>query len=88
MLERAKKLGNEQIASEVGGTPTASVTSALPIRAGGIKVLAIDGAVPIVQACKARVIPTHGRPSTHQRRSEWRSKAFLDFTISAAGQKL
>jgi len=85
-----KMAGNEQIASEVGKNANGVGYVGLAYtKAGGIKVMAIDGALPTAQSVHAKTYPyaratfyyTNGEPSGV-------AKEFLDFTIGPAGQKI
>jgi phosphate transport system substrate-binding protein len=85
-----KMAGNEQIAAEVGKNPNGIGYAGLAYtKAGGVKVVAIDGVMPSVQTVHARTYPyacptfyyTNGQPGGLP-------KQFLDFTISWAGQKI
>ena len=85
-----KMAGNEQIASEVGRNANGVGYVGLAYtKAGGIKVLAIDGAVPSVQSVQGKSYP-YARPTFYYTNGEasGAAKAFLDFTISAAGQRI
>ncbi len=85
-----KMAGNEQIASEVGknGNGVGYVGLAYT-KAGGIKVMPIDGAVPSVKSVQAKSYP-YARPTFYYTNGEpsGAAKAFLDFTLSPAGQKI
>jgi phosphate transport system substrate-binding protein len=85
-----KMAGNEQIASEVGRNANgAGYVGLAYTKAGGIKVMPIGGVLPSTQSVHAKTYPyaratfyyTNGEPSGA-------AKEFLDFTISAAGQKI
>src|ERR1700730_13833137 len=85
-----KMAGNEQIASEVGKTPNGVGSVGLAYtKAGGIKVMPIDGVLPSVQSVHAKTYP-YARPTFYYTNGEpsGLAKQFLDFTISAAGQKI
>lgn len=87
----AQKLaGNEQIASEVGKNANGIGYVGLAYtKAGGIKVLPIDGQVPSVQSVHAKTYP-YARPTFYYTNGEpsGLAKQFLDFTISPAGQRI
>lgn len=85
-----KMAGNEQIASEVGKNPNGVGYVGLAYtKAGGIKVMPIDGVLPSVQSVHAKTYP-YARPTFYYTNgdSSGLAKQFLDFTISAAGQKI
>jgi phosphate transport system substrate-binding protein len=85
-----KMAGNEQIASEVGKNANGIGYVGLAYtKAGGIKVVAIDGAVPSVKSVQTKTYP-YARPTFYYTNGEPSgvAKAFLDFTISPAGQKI
>src|SRR5436305_380558 len=58
-------------------------------KAGGIKVMPIDGSLPSVQTVHAKTYP-YARPTFYYTNGEPSgvAKEFLDFTISAAGQRI
>ena len=64
-----KMAGNEQIAAEVGKNPNGVGYVGLAyMKAGGIKVVPIDGAVPSQQACmRTRRIPMASDILLHER---------------------
>src|ERR1051325_2331030 len=85
-----KMAGNEQIASEVGKNPNGIGYVGLAYtKASGIKVVLIDGVLPSVQSVHAKTYP-YARPTFYYTNGEpsGLAKQFLDFTISAAGQKI
>ena len=85
-----KMAGNEQIAAEVGKNPNGVGYVGLAYtRAGGVKVMPIDGVLPSVQSVHAKTYP-YARPTFYYTNGEPSgvAKKFLDFTISAAGQKI
>ncbi|MFL6519115.1 MAG: phosphate ABC transporter substrate-binding protein [Chthoniobacterales bacterium] len=85
-----KMAGNEQIASEVGKNPNGIGYVGLAYtKASGIKVMAIDGSLPSVQSVHAKTYP-YARPTFYYTNGEpgGLAKEFLQFTISAAGQKI
>src|ERR1700712_3833887 len=85
-----KMAGNEQIAAEVGKNPNGIGYVGLAYtKAGGIKVMPIDGVLPSVQSVHAKTYP-YARPTFYYTNGDptGLAKQFLDFTISAAGQKI
>ncbi len=86
-----KMAGNEQIASEVGKNPNGVGYVGLAYtKAGGIKVMPIDGVLPSVSSVHAKTYP-YARPTFYYTNGEpsGLAKQFLDFTISSsAGQKI
>jgi len=82
--------GNEQSHRKLAKIQTALVTSGLAYtKAGGIKVMPIDGVSPSTQTVQRQNLPlrsatfyyTNGEPSGL-------AKEFLDFTIGSTGQKI
>ena len=85
-----KMAGNEQIASEVGKNANGVGYVGLAYtEAGGIKVMAIDGALPSIKSVQGKSYP-YARPTFYYTNGEPSgvAKEFLDFTISPAGQKI
>jgi phosphate transport system substrate-binding protein len=85
-----KMAGNEQIASEVGKNPNgAGYVGLAYTKAGGIKVMPIDGVLPSVQTVLGKTYP-YARPTFYYTNGEpgGLAKEFLDFTIGPAGQKI
>ncbi len=85
-----KMAGNEQIASEVGKNPNGVGYVGLAYtKAGGIKVMPIDGTTPSVQSVLNKSYP-YARPTFYYTNGEpsGLAKDFLDFTIGPAGQKI
>src|SRR5256714_4745569 len=85
-----KMAGNEQIAAEVGKNPNGVGYVGLAYtKAGGIKVMPIDGVLPSVQSVPAQTYP-YARPTFYYTNGEptGLAKQFVDFTISDAGQKI
>jgi phosphate transport system substrate-binding protein len=85
-----KMAGNEQIASEVGKNANGIGYVGLAyIKAGGIKVMPIDGALPSIQTVQAKSYP-YARPTFYYTNGEPQgvAKQFVDFTLSSAGQKI
>src|SRR5437588_4436730 len=85
-----KMAGNEQIASEVGKNPNGVGYVGLAYtKASGVKVMPIDSVLPSVESVHAKTYP-YARPTFYYTNGEpsGLAKQFLDFTISAAGQKI
>jgi phosphate transport system substrate-binding protein len=85
-----KMAGNEQIAAEVGKNPNGiGYVGMAYIKASGIKVASIDGAVPSQQSVLAKTYP-YARPTFYYTNGEpsGLAKEFLDFTIGSTGQKI
>ena len=85
-----KMAGNEQIAAEVGKNPNGIGYVGLAyIKAGGIKVMAIDGVSPSVSTVHAKTYP-YARPTFYYTNGEPQglAKRFVDFTIGSAGQRI
>ena len=85
-----KMAGHEQIAAEVGKNPNGVGYVGLAyMKAGGIKVLPIDGAMPTQQAVRNKTWP-YARPTFYYTNGEpsGLAKQFVDFTLSATGQKI
>lgn len=85
-----KMAGNEQIASEVAKNANgAGYVGLAYTKAGGIKTVAIDGAMPSIQSVHAKTYP-YARPTFYYTNGDpgGAAKQFLDFTISPAGQKI
>jgi phosphate transport system substrate-binding protein len=85
-----KMAGNEEIAAEVGKNPNGVGYVGLAYtKAGGIKVMPIDGVLPSVQSVHAKTYP-YARPTFYYTNGDATglAKQFLDFTISGAGQKI
>jgi len=85
-----KMAGNEEIASEVGKNPNGiGYVGMAYLKASGVKAVAVDGVSPSIATVQSHSYPisrstfyyTNGEPSGE-------AKAFLDFTISSAGQKI
>jgi phosphate transport system substrate-binding protein len=82
--------GNEQIASEVGKNANGIGYVGLAYtNAGGVKVMAIDGAIPSAQTVHAKTYP-YARPTFYYTNGEPSgvAKEFLDFTIGPEGQRI
>src|SRR5436305_9401964 len=85
-----KMAGNEQIAAEVGKNPNAVGYVGLAYtKAGGIKVMPIDGVLPSNQTVHAKTYP-YARPTIYYTNGEpsGLAKQFLDYTIGSSGQKI
>jgi len=85
-----KMAGNEQIASEVSKNPNGVGYVGLAYtKASGIKVVAIDGAMPSKESVLGKAYP-YARPTFYYTNGEpsGLAKEFVDFTISDAGQKI
>ena len=85
-----KMAGNEQIASEVGKNPNGVGYVGLAYtKAGGIKVMPIDGVSPSQQTVLGKTYP-YARPTFYYTNGEpsGLAKEFLDFTIGPTGQKI
>ena len=85
-----KMAGNEQIAQEVGKNPNGVGYVGLAYtKASGIKVVAIDGATPSKESVLGKKYP-YARPTFYYTNGEPKgvAKQFVDFTVSAAGQKI
>jgi phosphate transport system substrate-binding protein len=85
-----KMAGNEQIASEVGKNANGVGYVGLAYtKAGGIKVMPIEGALPSVKSVQAKSYP-YARPTFYYTNGDPSgvAKDFVDFTLSPAGQKI
>jgi phosphate transport system substrate-binding protein len=85
-----KMAGNEQIAAEVGKNPNGIGYVGLAyVKAKGITVVSIDGAQPSVESVQKKVYP-YSRPTFFYTNEEpsGLAKTFMEFTLSAAGQKI
>ena len=85
-----KMAGNEQIAAEVGKNPSGIGYVGLAYdKAPGIKVLSIGGVMPSSDSIRKKSYP-YSRPTFYYTGAEPSSlaQAFLDFTVSAEGQKI
>ena len=85
-----KMAGNEEIASEVGKNPNGiGYVGMAYLSASGVKAVAVNGVKPSISTVQSHSYPlsrstfyyTNGAPTGE-------AKAFLDFTISPAGQKI
>src|SRR6476646_4092047 len=85
-----KMAGNEQIAAEVGKNPNGVGYVGLAYtKAKGIKVVSIDGATPSIESVQKKQYP-YSRATFYYTNGEPAGlvKAFVDFTLSDAGQKI
>src|SRR5437773_4626743 len=89
-LGAQKMAGNEQIASEVGKNPNGVGYVGLAYtKAGGIRVVSIDGILPSVQTVHAKTYP-YARPTFYYTNGDptGLAKQFVDFTIGSGGQRI
>jgi phosphate transport system substrate-binding protein len=89
-LSAQKMAGHEQIAAEVGKNPQGVGYVGLAyMKAAGIKVVPIDGALPTQQAVIDKTWP-YARPTFYYTNGEPSGlpKDFIEFTLSDAGQKI
>jgi phosphate transport system substrate-binding protein len=85
-----KMAGHEQIAAEVGkNTNGIGYVGLAYMKAGGIKVVPIDGQMPTQQAVRNKTWP-YARPTFYYTNGEPSgvAKEFVDFTIGPTGQKI
>src|SRR5437588_12075096 len=85
-----KMAGNEQIAAEVGKNPHGvGYVGMAYTKAGGIKVVSIDGIVPSTKSVQDHSY-AYWRPTFYYTNGEpsGLAKQFLDYTIGGAGQKV
>lgn len=85
-----KMAGHEQIAAEVGKNPNGIGYVGLAyMKAGGIKIVPIDGQMPSAQAVVAKTWP-YARPTFYYTNGEPSgvAKEFVDFTIGPTGQSI
>src|SRR4026209_247723 len=85
-----KMAGNEQIASEVGKNPNGvGYVGMAYIKAGGVKAMPIDGAVPSAKSVQAHTYP-YWRPTFYYTNGDpsGLAKDFVDFTVGPGGQKI
>src|SRR5215471_9871927 len=85
-----KMAGNEQIASEVGKNPNGvGYVGMAYTKAGGIKALPIDGAVPSAKSVQGHSYP-YWRPTFYYTNGEpsGLAKQFVDFTVGSGGQRI
>jgi phosphate transport system substrate-binding protein len=84
-----KMAGNEQIAAEVGKNPNGIGYVGLAYtKAGGVKVMPIDGAIPSAKTVQAHSYP-YARPTFYYTNGDpsGLAREFLNFTLSSPGQK-
>lgn len=85
-----KMAGNEQIAAEVGKNPNGvGYVGMAYTKAGGLKVVSIDGITPSVKAVQDHSY-SYWRPTFYYTDGEptGLAKQFLDFTTGSGGQKI
>ena len=85
-----KMAGNEQIAAEVGKNPNGvGYVGMAYIKAGGVKAMPIDGAVPSTKSVQAHTYP-YWRPTFYYTNGDpsGSAKEFVDFTVGSGGQKV
>src|SRR5712672_2616352 len=85
-----KMAGNEQIASEVGRNPAGiGYVGMAYTKAGGVKAMPIDGAVPSTKSVQAHTYP-YWRPTFYYTNGDpsGLAKDFVDFTVGPGGQRI
>jgi phosphate transport system substrate-binding protein len=85
-----KMAGNEQIAAEVGKNAHGiGYVGMAYTKAGGVKVVSIDGATPSTKSVQDHSYP-YWRPTFYYTNGEpsGLAKQFLDFTVGPGGQKI
>jgi phosphate transport system substrate-binding protein len=85
-----KMAGNEQIASEVGKNPNGvGYVGMAYTKAGGVKAMPIDGAVPTTKSVQAHTYP-YWRPTFYYTNGDpsGLAKDFVDFTVGPGGQRI
>ena len=85
-----KMAGHEQIAAEVGKNPDGIGYVGLAyMKAGGIKVVTVDGKAPSATAVRDQSWP-YARPTYYYTNGEpaGLAKAFVEFTLNPGGQKI
>ncbi|CAN5764450.1 PstS family phosphate ABC transporter substrate-binding protein [soil metagenome] len=85
-----KMAGNEQIASEVAKNANGiGYVGMAYMKAGGVKVIPIDGVQPSIQTVQNKTYP-YARPTFYYTNGDPSgvAKQFVDFTLSPAGQKI
>ena len=81
--------GNEQIAAEVGKNPKGvGYVGMAYIKAGGVKAMPIDGAVPSQQKRASATTIRIARPTFYYTNGDpsGLAKEFVDFTVGPGGQ--
>jgi phosphate transport system substrate-binding protein len=89
-LDSQKLAGNEQIAQEVSKNPNGVGYVGLAYtKAGGIKIVPIDGASPSKESVLAKNYP-YARPTFYYTNGDPTGavKEFIDFTVGPEGQKI
>src|SRR6476646_9205833 len=84
-----KMAGNEQIAAEVGKNPNGvGYVGMAYLKAGGIKAVPIDGAVPSAKSVQAHSYP-YWRPTFYYTNGDpsGLAKEFVDFSVGAVALK-
>ena len=85
-----KMAGHEQIAAEVGKNANGIGYVGLAyMKAGGIKVITIEGKAPTAEAVRDKSWP-YARPTYYYTNGDpaGQAKAFVDFTVGPTGQKI
>jgi phosphate transport system substrate-binding protein len=85
-----KMAGNEQIAAEVGKNPNGvGYVGMAYTKAGGVKVVPVDGVVPSQQTVLGKTYP-YARPTFYYTNGEpsGLAKQFVDFTVGSGGQRI
>src|SRR5437773_5525364 len=85
-----KMAGNEQIAAEVGKNPNGvGYVGMAYTKAGGVKAMPIDGAVPSTKSVQAHTYP-YWRPTFYYTNGDpsGLAKDFVDFTVGPGGQRI
>src|SRR2546429_6994557 len=85
-----KMAGNEQIAAEVGKNPNGvGYVGMAYTKAGGVKAMPIDGALPSTKSVQAHSYP-YWRPTFYYTNGDPRglAKDFVDFTVGPGGQRI
>ena len=85
-----KMAGHEQIAAEVGKNKNGIGYVGLAyMKAGGIKVLTVDGQAPTQESARSKQWP-YSRPTFYYTNGEPAgvAKEFVDFTVGSVGQKI
>src|SRR5438046_5204119 len=85
-----KMAGNEQIAAEVGKNPNGvGYVGMAYTKAGGVKAMPIDGAVPSTKSVQAHTYP-YWRPTFYYTNGDASglAKDFVDFTVGPGGQRI